>query len=83
MPSAGAGPIRPPRDRVRADDPGADAALAALWRGVEAALLDRLPAATRVVTTWEDIYDRPMWQAFLAELGCQPVAPVAFAKAVK
>ncbi|HSH81137.1 MAG TPA: hypothetical protein VLA19_21595 [Herpetosiphonaceae bacterium] len=70
-------------DHFREDDPCADTTLAALWRGVEAALLDRLPAATRVVTTWEDSYDRPTWQAFLAALGYQPVALAAFAKAAR
>lgn len=57
-----------------------DAGLATLWRGGERTLLDRCPEAARLVTTWEDSYDRADWQRFLASQGYEHIAPVAFAK---
>src|SRR5215210_4469868 len=50
----------------------------AIWRGWERWLLSRSPGATRIVTTWEDLYDRPAWQAFLETQGYRPIAPAAF-----
>lgn len=68
-------------DRWRVADPVHDPALAALWLGFEKQLLTRFPAAERVATpSWEDIYDRPAWQAFLASQGYTPAVPGAFVK---
>jgi len=73
-----------PEERFRtSDDPRQDATLAALWSGVEAWLAGRFPEARQLVTTWEDIYERPLWQAFLAEQGYRPVAPAAFVKELR
>ncbi len=70
-----------PEARYRtSEDPRQDPTLAALWAGFEAWLAGRFPAARRLVTTWEDLYDRPRWQQFLEEHGYAPIAPAAFAK---
>jgi hypothetical protein len=53
-----------------------------LWQGWERWLLSRSPGAARIVTTWEDLYDRPVWQAFLESQGYRSVAPAAFIKEV-
>ena len=70
-----------PEERYRtSDDPRRDATLTTLWSGFETWLADRFPAARRLVTIWEDLYDRPVWQAFLEERDYVPIAPAAFAK---
>jgi hypothetical protein len=70
-----------PEERFRTSaDPRQDATLAALWIGFEVWLRDRFPEAQQLVTTWEDVYERPLWQAFLEEQGYRSVAPAAFAK---
>ena len=70
-----------PEARYRASaDPRRDTTLAALWAGFEAWLIGRFPGASRLVTTYEDLYDRDRWRRFLAERGYAPVAPAAFAK---
>ena len=70
-------------DRFRQSDPREDALLATLWREVEGLLVARLPDVERLVTTWEDSYARPAWQAFLAGRGYRPAAPAVFAKAAR
>jgi len=57
-----------------------DPAQLALWTGFERTLLGRLPEAARVVTTWEDLYPRETWRAFLERQGYAQVGPAAFAK---
>jgi len=70
-------------ERWRREDPVADDNLALLWRGFEAHLLVRCPGAARIITpSWEDLYARERWQAFLRQEGYQPVNPQAFAKEV-
>ena len=70
-----------PEARYRtSDDPRRDTTLAALWTGFETWLTDRFPEARRLVTTYEDLYDRDRWRRFLAERGYAPVALAAFAK---
>ena len=69
--------------RFHQADPRADALLATLWREVEGLLVARLPDVERLVTTWEDSYARPAWQAFLAGRGYRPAAPAVFAKAAR
>jgi hypothetical protein len=72
-----------PEARYRAgDDPTRDATLHALWAGFEGWLAARFPDARRLVTTWEDLYDRPRWQAFLEERGYHPATPAAFEKSL-
>jgi hypothetical protein len=68
-------------DRWRVADPVHNPALAALWLGFERQLLTRFPEAERVATpSWEDIYERPAWQAFLANQGYTPAVHGAFVK---
>jgi hypothetical protein len=70
-----------PEARYRAsDDPRQDTTLTALWTGFEAWLTGRFPEARRLVTTYEDLYDRDQWRRFLAEQGYTPVASAALAK---
>jgi hypothetical protein len=70
-----------PEPRYRqSDDPREDPILAALWTGLETWLTGRFPNTRRLVTTWEDLYDRSQWQRFLAERGYDQIAPAAFAK---
>ncbi len=68
-------------DSYRRADPVGDPALVALWRGFEGQLLTRFPEAERVATpSWEDIYERPAWQAFLTQQGYRPAGPGVFIK---
>ena len=67
-------------DRYRGNDPTTDPTLATLWTGFAAWLLARFPTARRLVTTWEPLYDRPRWQAFLTSQGYEPVTPATFRK---
>ena len=62
--------------------PTEDSLHTAIWQGWERWLLSRSHRATRIVTTWEDLYDRPAWQNFLETQDYQPIAPAAFAKEV-
>jgi len=50
------------------------------WTGFERVLLDRFDA-TRITTTWEPIYERAAWQAFLEGHGYRPFTPATFVKA--
>jgi len=63
-------------------DPGNDPLLATLWRGFEKALLKGLPDTAKIYTTYEPIYDRPVYVTFLAKHGYRPVEKVAFVKEV-
>ncbi len=69
-------------DRYREQEPFADVALQVLWLGFEEVLIDRSPGAERIITTWEDIYPRPVWQRFLESRGYRQVDKAAFEKAV-
>jgi hypothetical protein len=62
--------------------PAEDPLHTAIWQGWERWLLSRSHGATRIVTTWEDLYDRPAWQNFLETQDYQPIAPAAFAEEV-
>lgn len=68
-------------DRWRLADPLHDAALQAVWEGFEARLLTRFPDADRIATpSWEDMYERPAWQAFLTRNDYAPATPGVFIK---
>jgi hypothetical protein len=65
------------------DNPADDPAHGAPWTGFEQQLPSRLPPFDRIVTTGEDIYDRPAWQTFLKRQGYRPygaAVPAAFVK---
>jgi hypothetical protein len=67
----------------RRGDPAADPLHLAIWQGWESWLLSRSAGATRIVTTWEDLYERPAWQSFLEGQGYRAIAPAAFTKEVR
>jgi hypothetical protein len=68
-------------DRWRLADPVHDPALAALWDGFAQHLVTRFPETTCIATpSWEDLYERPAWQAFLTLHGYALATPGAFAK---
>jgi hypothetical protein len=69
--------------RYRRGDPADDRLHLAIWQGWERWLLARSAGATRIVTTWEDEYERPAWERFLASQGYQAIAPAAFSKEVR
>ncbi len=61
-----------------------DSLAATLWQGFEQALLkfEELRSAERIYTTYEDIYERPVWEQFLAAQGYRKVERMAFLKEV-
>jgi hypothetical protein len=69
-------------EQHRGGSPWDDTLNLLVWRTWERFLLDHSPGVARVVTTWEDSYDRETWQVFLEGQGYQQVAPASFAKEV-
>ncbi len=67
-------------DRFRQEDPREDPAMLAVWQGFERFLLARFPTAQTLVTPYEDLYERPVWQAFVASQGYRPFTPATFVK---
>jgi hypothetical protein len=59
-----------------------DVLFAKVWQGFETALLKELPDTMRIYTTYEPIYDRPVYKTFLAMQGYRPTKKVAFRKEV-
>jgi hypothetical protein len=59
-----------------------DLMLRSLWVHYERFLTARFPDADRLLTTWEDEYDRAQWATFLSALGYRQTAPAVFAKVV-
>ena len=51
-----------------------------LWDGFEQILLRQIGQPEKIITTWEDIYARDDWQAFLEERGYTLAAPAVFEK---
>jgi hypothetical protein len=45
--------------------------------------LKELPDTTKIYTTYEPIYERPVFTKFLAKLGYRPIEKAAFVKEVK
>ena len=66
----------------RQPDPQADKLHTLVWQGFEHTLGQQLPEVTRIYTTFEPIYPRPMFAQFLATQGYHPCGPVAFVKEV-
>jgi hypothetical protein len=67
-------------ERFRQEDPREDPATIAVWRGFERLLVERFPDGRQLVTPWEDIYERPVWQAFVESQGYEPFTPATFTK---
>jgi hypothetical protein len=66
----------------RLADPPEDLLLRSLWRHYETLLLARFPDTERLLTTWEDDYDRDAWVQFLTALGYHKTGPATFARAL-
>ena len=66
----------------RQQDLLADSLAATVWQGFEKELLTHLPDTERIYTTYETIYERPVWEAFLTAQGYQKVERMAFLKEV-
>ena len=62
-------------DDVRQEDPLTEQVLVMVWTGFEGALRDRF-----ATPSWEDLYERPAWQQFLAGQGFEPFTPGCFVK---
>lgn len=70
-------------DWCHGKDPRTDENLKTLWTGFERHLWGQFPEAERVVIpAWEDIYERSLWQEFLALRGYTPFTEATFAKEV-
>jgi len=68
-------------DWVRRNSPLTDPVLTTVWSGFERVLTLWFPQAVRIATpSWEDLYERPAWQQFLAGQGYEPITPGCFAK---
>jgi hypothetical protein len=67
----------------RTEFPHRDDLLATVWQGFEKMLLKELPDTDKIFTTYEPIYDRPVYKTFLAKHGYRPIEKVAFVKEVK
>jgi hypothetical protein len=63
-------------------DPRKDVTLQTLWTGFERILLDQLHPVERIYTTYEPIYERPVFTKFLRQLGYRKHGKVAFVKEV-
>lgn len=70
-------------DFARTEDPRNDPKLTTVWTGFEQTLLEQFPDTQRVVTpSWEDLYVRNHWRAFLRQQGYGPFNPQTFLKEV-
>jgi hypothetical protein len=63
-------------------DPLKDVLLTTVWQGFEKLLLKELPDTTRIYTTYEPNYERPVYKTFLRKMQYRPVEKVAFVKEV-
>lgn len=70
-------------ERYRGGSPWEDTLNLVIWHSWERFLIDHSPGVQQVFTTWEDIYDREIWQLFLEGQGYRQMAPAVFAKAVR
>ncbi len=63
-------------------NPTDDTLLATVWRGFEDIHCSQLPDVSRIYTTYEPIYERPVYEQFLAAQGYTQCGTVAFVKEV-
>ena len=72
------------QQRYQQQDLFTDSLAATVWQGFEQELLklEELRRAERIYTTYEDIYERPVWEQFLQAQGYRKVEKVAFLKEV-
>jgi hypothetical protein len=63
------------------ENPLADEALVTLWTGFERVVREQFPEATRIATpSWENLYDRTLWESFLRTQNYKPFTRLAFLK---
>jgi hypothetical protein len=60
-----------------------DSLFAAIWKSFETTLLKELPDTTKIYTTYEPIYERPVFTKFLTSMQYRKVDKAAFVKEVK
>jgi hypothetical protein len=53
-----------------------------VWQGFEQHLRKEVPEVQRIYTTFEPIYDRPVWAKFLKTQGYKKIDKVAFVKKI-
>jgi len=70
------------RGPLRGGPPYDDTLNLVIWQAWERFLIEYSSDVERIVTTWEDIYDRETWQLFLEGQGYRRVTPASFAKEV-
>jgi hypothetical protein len=63
-------------------DPREDTTLHTVWAGFEQLLLEQLPETAQIYTTYEPIYERPLFAKFLATQGFRQQGDIAFVKKV-
>ena len=70
-------------DWCRAEEPLTDLLLDRIWTGFEGLLVETLPEAERIVTpSWESLYPRETWQAFLVQQGYGPISAQTYSKSL-
>jgi hypothetical protein len=65
-----------------APDPRHDAVFTMVWTGFERLLLEQLHPVERIYTTYEPIYERPVFAKFLATQGFRKQGNITFVKEV-
>ncbi len=53
-----------------------------VWKGFETMLLKEMPETSQIYTTYEPIYDRPLFETYLASMHYRKVDKAAFVKEV-
>jgi hypothetical protein len=69
-------------ERHRRPDPLEDANQQMLWAAFEQLVMERSLGVEKVYTSWEDLYERPLWKRFVEGRGYHQVAPALFQKDV-
>jgi hypothetical protein len=64
-------------------DPRNDPLLATVWQGFKKTLLKELPDTATIYTTYEPIYERPVFKTFLKKMQYRPIEKAAFVKEVE
>ncbi len=67
----------------RQQDLLSDSLVATVWQGFEKILRRQFPDTERIYSTYEDIYQRPVWEQFLTTQGYRKVENVTFVKEVE
>jgi hypothetical protein len=65
------------------EEPRENPLLRSLWMRYEAFLAEPFPNLEQLMTTWEDDYQRPVWEAFLSAVGYRQTSLTTFVKRAK